>query len=501
MNTPLLKATNLTKSYGPVVANDNISFELEKGEIHCLFGENGAGKSTLAKMLYGASLPDTGSIHINGEIADIRSPLDAIHLGISMVHQHFILIPVLTVLENIIVGNESTPFILNYDVATKNIENLMEHYGIHLDLSSYVWQLSVGEQQWVEILKGLHLGARLLILDEPTAVLTPPESEKLFQIINKMTEDGISIILISHKLNEVMQSNRVTVLRRGKNIGTVWTKDVTSKDLTTMMVGREVDLKIDKPEMARGAPIATINSLSALNDREQVGIQGISLTIHQNEIVGIAGVAGNGQNELFEVIVGARPATSGAVVLNGKDITNHSPRDIQKSGVGHVPNDRFGEGLVPSFSIAENIILGQEDDAKYNKGAFFDEPAIRTFAEQSLNEFEIKAESIDQSVGMLSGGNAQKVILAREIDQCANLLLANQPTRGLDVGVIKYVYEQLLAMRSQGYGILLASEELDDIFALSDRIAVMSNGEIVGLFDAKDATKEKVGLMMGGEKQ
>jgi len=500
--TPILKVEDLTKRFGPVIANDAISMEVRKGEIHCLLGENGAGKSTLAECIYGFYKPDSGKIYFDGELANLATPSDAIQLGIGMVHQHFVLVPPLTVIENVIVGTPHSSILLDVSDSEAKLQSLCQKYGFELDLQAKIWQLSVGEQQWVEILKALYVGSKLLILDEPTAVLTPPETEQFFITLKQMTAEGLSIILITHKLEEVMQvSDRITVLRKGKYVATVNTADVTKAELAQMMVGRDVLFRIQKEEVEIGEPVLEARDLRALNDRGQEALRGISFTLHRNEILGLAGVAGNGQKELFETLAGVREVTSGRVFLEGEDVTGRSPRYIMYRGVGHIPEDRLHEGLVPDFSVAENLILGQQRSAIYRKGPFLAFDRIRKFARNSVSYFEIATPSIDHATKFLSGGNLQKIILARELWECPQALLANQPTRGLDVGVIEYVRKRLLEKRDEGVGILLASEDLDEILNISDRIAVIFQGQIMAIFDTHEADLEKIGLLMAGVKE
>jgi general nucleoside transport system ATP-binding protein len=498
----LLQTERLTKRFARVVANDGITFDIRRGEVHCLLGENGAGKSTLAKCLYGAYRPDSGTIRLKGQLVELNSPRDAIDLGIGMVHQHFILAPPLTVLENIIVGLESRSVLLDLKRAEASLQELCQSYGISVDLHARIWQLSVGEQQWVEILKALYVGAELLILDEPTAVLTPQETERLFAVLRQMTAKGLSVILITHKLHEVMNvSDRVTILRKGKLEATVSTAEVTKQDLAKMMVGREVLFRVEKERMLPGEPVLEINQLEALGNRGQPALRGITLTLHRNEILGLAGVAGNGQKELFEVLVGVRSAQRGSIFLEGENILGCSPAHIAAKGVGYVPDDRQKEGLVPDFSVKENLILGLQRSRQYTKWLFLDFERIRQASAHAVSTFEIVTPGLDAPVKVLSGGNQQKIILAREIGQCPQCLLANQPTRGLDVGVIEYVQHRLLEMRADGAGILLASEDLDELLNLSDRIAVIFRGEIMGIMDAQDASLDQIGLLMAGVRE
>ena len=496
---PLLRIENLTKRFPQVLANDNVSFSVRRGEIHCLLGENGAGKSTLAEMLYGVHLPDSGTIYYKGEPVEISSPRAAIDLGIGMVHQHFVLIPPLPAIDNIIVGTESAGLVLDRPKALRKLDKLCAEYGVEIDLSTRIWHLSVGEQQWVEILKALYVGVELLILDEPTAVLTPQEAEKLFAIIKKMRNDGLSIIFITHKLNEVMEvSDRVTVLRKAQLIETVNTADMTKIDLARMMVGREVVFQIEKGEVAVGEPLLEIKDLHAQNERGQPALCGISLTLHKNEILGMAGVSGNGQRELFDVLSGVRKATSGQVLLEGKEITNHSPSYIARQGVATVPEDRIHQGLVMDFTVGENLVLGLHRKPPFSRAGFMNRKAVDAFAQELVDSYEIATPSVAQTTKVLSGGNLQKIILARELSQEPKCLVVGQPTRGLDVGATEYVRRQLLDQRDRGAGVLLISEDLDEIFNLSTRIAVIFKGEIVGLLDTEQATREGVGLMMAG---
>jgi len=494
-----LKVRDLTKKFPLVLANDHISFDVRKGEIHCFLGENGAGKSTLAECLYGFYSPDSGEILINGQRVRLNSPLDAINDGIGMVHQHFMLVDVLTVVENVMLSIHSGKIFLDYSEAESKLEGLCKAYGVDLDLHAKIWQLSVGEQQWVEILKALYVGVNLLILDEPTASLTPQESERLFSVLQKMKVQGLSIIFITHKLKEVMAvSDRVTVLCKGKKVATVDTSKVTLEELATMMVGREVLFRVKKTDTTRGEPILIVEQLRANNDMGRLAVDGINLTLHHGEILGLAGVAGNGLKELFEVLFGLRKATGGKIFLAGKDVTNLSPGAIKRKGIGNIPEDRFKMGVIPDFSVSENLILGQHRHTEYLRLGFLNEKQIRHDAEKSISEFDIMTPSIDHPIKFLSGGNVQKVILARELRLDPSVLLANQPTRGLDVGVIEFFHQRLLEKRSMGVGILLASEDLDELLELSDRIAVVFRGQITGLFDIQDAHRDEIGLLMAG---
>lgn len=498
-NQPLLQVDSLTKRFPLVTANDCISLEIERGEVHCLLGENGAGKSTFAECLYGYLTPDSGRISFKGREIRLNSPSDAIRLGIGMVHQHFVLVQPLTVIENIIAGTDASRVLLDLPAAEARIRKLCADYDLHLDPHACIWQLSVGEQQWVEILKALYVGVELLILDEPTAVLTPQETEKLFVILEKMKEQGLAILLITHKLKEVLRiSDRVTVLRKGRWVDTLRTADVSKEDLARLMVGRDVIFNVTKEAIPAGDPVLQVVGLRALNDKGQEALCGVDLTVNAGRILGIAGVSGNGQKELFEVLVGVRKAASGKVLLAGADCGSATPQEIARRGLAHVPEDRLSEGLVPEFSVEENLVLGFQRQERFNRHRLLDFKAIRSFAEKSIEAFEIAARRPWQQTRTLSGGNLQKVILARELAQQPRCLIANQPTRGLDVGAIEYVHGRLLEQRRQGVGILLISEDLDELFSLSDEIAVFFKGSVVGRFADGEFDLERIGLLMAG---
>ncbi|WP_119274949.1 ABC transporter ATP-binding protein [Taklimakanibacter deserti] len=498
MTGPRLVVRHLTKRFGALVANDDISLAVEAGELHCLLGENGAGKSTFSGCLYGLLQPDHGEIEIDGRKVELTSPAKAIACGIGMVHQHFVLVPSFTVLENIVVGTGSG-LSLDTGVARRKILDLSRGFGLELKPDRLVSDLSVGEKQWVEIVKALYLGARLLILDEPTAVLTPQESERLFAVIAELKAAGIAVILISHKMNEVMRSDRVSVLRKGKLVGTVRTKDVTREDLTMMMVGRPVAQVHARAKAPHGEAALRVEGLS-LTRGGRAYLSDIDLDIGAGEIVGIAGVAGNGQDELLEAIAGLARPDRGRMLLGPEDITRLSVQDIARRGVGYVPSDRFRDGLVSDFTIAENLILGQHWDEHWRSGPFLDDAATAKNAETAISSYSIMASGPDMLCGRLSGGNAQKVILAREFAKARHLLLCNQPTRGVDIGVIEFVHRELLRKREEGCAILLVSEELEDIFALSDRIAVMFRGEIMGVFPRAAANIAAIGPLMAGHR-
>jgi ABC-type uncharacterized transport system ATPase subunit len=495
---PFLRTINLTKKFHQVIANDAVSFDVLPGEIHCLLGENGAGKSTLAECIYGFYTPEKGEIHINGKPVRISSPAEAICHGIGMVHQHFVLVPSLTVLENIVVGTGEKGIRLDLGAAQKKLKTLCDYYHIDMDFKAKVWQLPVGQQQWVEILKALYVGAQLLILDEPTAVLTPEESKMLFGVLNMMTKENMSVILISHKLNEVLQSDRVTILRRGKKVATVKTAHTSKEELTSMMVGRKINATLEKTPMIEGKQFLKIKNLRAKNDRGQAALRGITLTVKTGEIVGIAGVAGNGQKELFETLMGVRKAVAGRVYLNGVNIVNRSPKAIQNKGVAFIPEDRFAEGLIPDFTIEENLILGNHRDKKFTARGLLNFKAITSFAKTCIKGYGIMTPSEKSVTRTLSGGNAQKVIVAREFAQNAQLTLANQPSRGLDVGVIEYMHKALLKKRDENGGILMASEDLEELFNIADTIVVMHDGRIMGKFPVEEADINTIGLLMAG---
>ena len=503
--TDVLSTVDLTRSFPGIVANDRVDFDLRAGEIHCLFGENGAGKSTLCACLSGALNPDSGRILVQGRPVRFRSPADAIAAGIGMVHQHFVLVGDFTVLENIVVGTHRRGWRLGLEAARAKLAAICTGYGIVIDPDARVADLAVGQQQWVEILKALYLDARILILDEPTAVLTPDESARLFRILGQMRAQGLSILLISHKMSEVLQADRVTVLRKGRVVATVRPAEVSARELSRMMVGRDVALRVTGGHRARPAdprPVLEVDRVSWTDPAGRRRLRDVSLTIGRGEILGLAGVSGNGQKELFEVLSGILVPDSGRVTLAGERIEGQPARHYMDRGVGLVPDDRYREGLVGGFGIAENVILGWQRDPAYARGPFLDRRRIAERAARAIADFRIAAPSPEVPVRKLSGGNAQKVILAREFAHSDKLLLANQPTRGLDLGVIEYVYTQILARRDEGFAVLLASEELEDLLNLSDRIAVISGGRITGIVEAaRTGIAEIAHLMAAGAAQ
>ncbi len=497
----VLEARNLTKRFPGVLANDRINLQLHKGEVLGLLGENGAGKSTLMNMIYGLYQPDEGEILINGKSAPIHSPNDAIQRGVGMVHQHFQLVPVLTVTDNVMLGEESTRgrLFLNRGAAKKKILEIAHQYGLDVDPDALVQDLPVGVQQRVEIIKALYRKADILILDEPTAVLTPQEAEGLFEIMRTLIERGSSIIFISHKLKEVLEiCDRVQVLRLGKVVGEADPKNSTEESLAEMMVGREVVLSVDKTPAKPAEPVLVVNQLVANDDRNLQAVNHVDLEVRAGEILGIAGVQGNGQTELVEVITGLRSPVSGSIFIGGKDVSNASPRHITEAGVGHVPEDRQKNGMVAPFPVKDNLILQTYYLKPFSAGILRAEDDIVENAEQLVKQYDVRTPNVFTPVIKLSGGNQQKVIVAREFSRPLKLLIAAQPTRGLDVGSIEYIHKQIIAMRDSGAGVLLVSAELDEILSLSDRVAVMFAGKIIGVLPIEQADRNTVGLLMAG---
>jgi simple sugar transport system ATP-binding protein len=495
-----LEIRNITKRFPGVLANDHISFTLMPGEIHALLGENGAGKSTLMNIIYGLYKQDEGEILVNGRDVNIQNPNDAIALGIGMVHQHFMLVPTLTVTENIILGNELTRgFRLDSRRAAKRIRELSEKYGLKIDPDAYVRDISVGHQQRVEIVKALYRGADILILDEPTAVLTPQEADDLFLVIRTLVAQGKSIIFITHKLREVLAlADRISVLHHGKLVGSTTPQEATEASLASMMVGRDVLLVVDKEPANPQETVLDVHNLYAREDRDLMAVNGLNLEVRAGEILGIAGVQGNGQTELVEAIVGLRKIEEGSVKIRGKDATRASPRKITEMGVAHIPEDRQADGLVTGYSIADNLVLNSYYQPPFARGIIRNDSAILEQAERLVQKFDVRTPSIQTSAGSLSGGNQQKVIVAREFSRPVKLIIAAQPTRGVDVGSIEFIHAQLVALRDKGAGVLLVSAELDEILALSDRIAVMYHGKIVATFPREETNREQLGLLMAG---
>jgi simple sugar transport system ATP-binding protein len=496
----VIEMKGIGKSFPGIRANDNVNFTLEQGEIHVLLGENGAGKSTLMNILYGLYQPDEGQIFIKGKPVKVTNPNIAISHGIGMVHQHFMLVQPFTVTENIILGKEPSNGVnLNIDKAIKDVEELSKKYELMVDPLAIVKDISVGMQQRVEILKTLYRGAEILILDEPTAVLTPQEIEELGVILKSLVKQGKSIILITHKLKEVISmSDRVTIIRRGKVVDILNTRDTNIDELAEKMVGRKVNFNVDKQEFEAAAPILEIKGLKVSDSRKLEVVKGVDLQVHGGEILGIAGVDGNGQSDLVHALTGLAKATAGEILLNGKEITNLTPKEVIESGVGHIPEDRHKRGLVLDYSLAENAILGSHYSTRFRQGLGLSYQKIREYCRKLIKEYDIRTPNEKVLAKSLSGGNQQKLIVAREIDRDPCLCIASQPTRGLDVGAIEFVHKKLVELRDEGKAVLLVSLELDEVMILSDRIAVMYDGKIVGILDAKDATEKKLGIMMAG---
>ncbi|HEV8403009.1 MAG TPA: ABC transporter ATP-binding protein [Candidatus Limnocylindrales bacterium] len=499
VKAPALEMRGITKRYPGVVANDGIDLEIRPGEIHALLGENGAGKTTLMNVLYGLARPDEGQILLDGKEVHLTGPSDAIARGISMVHQHFMLVPVLTVAENIVLGEETMTarIFLDRREAHERIVALGRQFGFEVNPEAKVGSLSVGWQQRVEILKALYRDARILVLDEPTAVLTPQETEEIFAVLRSLAAGGHSIVFISHKLYEVLEiADRITVIRRGKVVGERVPSETNEADLAELMVGREVSLTVDRGTSHPADPALQVAGLTVDDDRGSEAVHGVDLEIRGGEILGIAGVAGNGQDELVEALVGLRRPTGGTVSLDGKDITGQPSRAIYGAGVAYVPADRHRFGLVLPFSIADNLVLTSYYREPYARGILRNDAAIHDTAETRIREFDVRTPTADAKASTLSGGNQQKVVVAREFGRDLRLLVLDQPTRGLDVGSIEFIHKQAIAKRDAGTAILLVSAELDEVLELSDRIAVMYRGRIVAVVDGRTADKNEVGLLM-----
>jgi simple sugar transport system ATP-binding protein len=490
----------ITKRFPGVLANDRVDFAAAKGEIHALLGENGAGKSTLMNVLTGLYHPDEGEIYIDGRRVRFNSPGDAIAAGVGMVHQHFMLVPVQTVAENVILGMRDVPFVLNAAAIEAEVQGISEQYGLPIDPRAKIWQLSVGEQQRVEIIKMLYRGAQILILDEPTAVLTPPETEGFFATLNEMRGQGKTIVFISHKLDEVLSiADRITVLRQGANVATVPAAGLTKPELASLMVGRTVLFHIDKPISEPGEPRLVLNGVDALDNKGLPALNKLSLTVRAGEIIGVAGVAGNGQRELAEVICGMRPTTGGVIEIGNADVADSPPIVVIEAGVAYVPEDRGAVGSAPNLSVAENMALKAYRKPPMGNGLFVNRRLMQERAVDLIKRYDISTPGPQTPVRKLSGGNLQKVILAREISSNPQVIIAAYPTRGLDIGATENVRNILVDERNQGTAILLISEDLDEVFALSDRIAVLYEGEIVGVAPREEADRETIGLMMAGE--
>ena len=495
-----LELVGITKRFGSLVANDEVSLTVGGGEIHCLLGENGAGKSTLMNVLFGLLQPDAGEVRIGDEPIQISNPGDAVAAGIGMVHQHFMLVPVFTVAENVVLGFEPTVGRVFFDrrKAAADIRRLSSEYGLEVDPAALVEELPVGIQQRVEILKALHRDAQILILDEPTAVLTPQETEALFRIMRSLAAAGRSILFITHKLKEVLAvADRITVMRRGRVVGTTTPGESSEQELATMMVGRSVELVVTKGLAHPGAPVLELQHVTVRDERGVTAVDGVDLVVHAGEIVALAGVQGNGQTELVEAITGLRLPDDGMISIDGQDLAHGGPHGAIKAGIAHVPEDRQQDGLVLPMTISDNLVLDVYTDAPFAGRVSRDLVAVHDNAVQKVAEFDIRAGNVGDTVESLSGGNQQKVVLARELTRPIKVLVASQPTRGLDVGSIEYVHRRIVAERDRGVAVLIVSSELDEVLALGDRIAVMYRGQITGIVDPS-VGRDRIGAMMAG---
>jgi len=497
----VLQAKGITKQFPGVLANDRVDLTLRKGEILALLGENGAGKSTLMNILYGLYSPDAGEIWIKGEHVTLESPGDAIARGVGMVHQHFQLVPVMTVAENVILGSEITKMggFIDMREANRRVRQLSEQYGLEIDPTAVIEDLPVGIQQRAEIIKALYRKADILILDEPTAVLTPQEANEAFEVMHELTEQGVSIIFITHKLKEVLTvADRIVVLRGGRSVGEALPSESTEASLAEMMVGRKVILQVDKEDAHPGKNILKIENLEVLDDRKHVIVKGLNLDVSAGEIVAVAGVQGNGQREFVEALTGLRPIVSGRILIEGVDTTHYIPRKISELDVAHIPEDREKHGLVMPYSIADNLVLNRYFHEPFSNRAVLNRDAIAENGRQLVKQYDVRTPSIETHASSLSGGNKQKVIVAREFSRPVKLLIANQPTRGIDVGSIEFIHNQIVAQRDAGVAVLLVSAELDEVLSLADRVAVMFDGRIVKMLPIEEATRERVGLLMAG---
>ncbi len=494
-----LEMCNIVKQFPGVLANDRVCIDVNAGEVVALLGENGAGKSTLMRQLYGLYRPDEGEILIDGKPVEFRSPADAIQAGIGMIHQHFMLVSTLTVAQNVALGlHSSREPLTDLEKVSARIRELSQLYGLKVDPTAYIWQLSVGEQQRVEIIKALYRGAGLIILDEPTAVLTPQEVDDLFITLKRMVAEGHALIFISHKLHEVLAiSQRVTVLRDGRTIGTKATKDVSRAELIQMMVGREVKPLAPQP-MKAGDVRLKIEGLHTMGDRGSEALRGVDLDIHSGEILGLAGVSGNGQRELAQCLAGLRKVTSGSIRIGDVDLTHANLHEHIRAGLAYIPEERMRDGAIREFSVEENVFLHEHGSPPYARGIFLALDRMKAHAQELVDQYAVKTPDLDTPVKNLSGGNIQKLILARELSRRPNVLIAAQPTRGVDIGATEYIHKRLLEQRELGIAILLISEDLDEIRTLSDRIAVIFEGKIMGILDRNAASVEQIGMMMAG---
>jgi simple sugar transport system ATP-binding protein len=499
-DTPVLELRGITKRFPGVLANDRVDFDLRRREVHALLGENGAGKSTLMNILYGLYRPDEGELLLDGKHADISSPHGAIAAGIGMVHQHFMLIPVMTVAENIVLASEPrrNGVLLDTAAAERRVRELADRFSFHIDPHARVHDITVGQQQRVEILKALYRGADILILDEPTAVLTPQEAVELFEILRKLVADGLSVIFISHKLNEVLDiADRITVLRRGRRVDTIPREGATEAGLARMMVGRDVLLRVDKQAATPGELLLHVEELHVRDERGLEAVRGVSFDVHAGEIVAIAGVDGNGQTQLIDAITGLQKPESGRVLVAGAELTGESPHSFLEHGVGHIPEDRHRRGLILDFSLAENLVLHDYAKEPFASRGFLNPGRVLESARRLLKEFDVRGGTPQTRASALSGGNQQKVIVAREVARDPRVLIAAQPTRGLDVGAIEFVHRRLVAERNEGRAVLLVSLELEEVLSLADRILVIYEGRLVGEYDPS-VTEEELGIAMTG---
>ena len=500
---PMVRMSAITKYFLDVTANNNVSFELYSGEICALLGENGAGKTTLMNILFGYYACDEGEIFIKGQKVDLSSPKDAIARGVGMIHQHFALVPSQTVLENIVIGTDAGKgLFLDLKTACRKLLALEEQFGLQIDPEARVWTLSVGEQQKVEILKSLYRDVDILIMDEPTAVLAPTETEDLFKTLKSLVDQGRAVVFISHKLNEVMDiSDRIVVLRSGQVVAERNTAETTIRELANLMVGRDLLEDIDKKELECGRPVLEIQKLDALNDKNLPSLKNLNLVVRKNEILGMAGISGNGQRELSEVLFGLRSPTRGTIQINNTPLTFGSPTAAIKLKMGRIPEDRMETGLLMDLSVEENMILENHASAEFQAWGLMKSKKIHRYSDELIDAYNIATSGRDAVTKSLSGGNLQKVMLARELAGSPTVVIASQPTRGLDVGAMEYIHQRILQERERGAGVLLISEDLDEVFALSDRIVVIYEGEIMGEVSIENASREQIGLWMSGVKQ